>query len=171
MAWIRDLLDEESPAEHGSSSSNRGEGGAEGGEGGAKERGDATATANETTTATTSKAVRGIDIGTGASCVYPILGAKAFGWSWLASEVDAASAAWAQRNVAAAGLQATVDVRRVTNHQQQDTTTTTTTTTTTGDASERIGPLRSLLRVRRRLRLLHDEPAFLWAHVGALRRG
>ena len=57
--------------------------------------------------------VRGIDIGTGASCVFPILGAKAYGWSWLASEIDDTSTQWARRNIAAAGLKSMVHIRRL----------------------------------------------------------
>ncbi|GMH93090.1 hypothetical protein TrST_g13716 [Triparma strigata] len=35
--------------------------------------------------------VRGLDIGTGASCIYPLLGCRAFGWEFLASDVDPSS--------------------------------------------------------------------------------
>lgn len=46
-------------------------------------------------------AVRGLDIGTGASCIYPLLGAASYGWHFIASDVDACSADWARRNIAA----------------------------------------------------------------------
>lgn len=48
---------------------------------------------------------RGVDVGTGASCIYPLLGAKVAGWSFLATEIDAVSAEWAEKNVRSNGLQ------------------------------------------------------------------
>lgn len=48
---------------------------------------------------------RGVDIGTGASCIYPLLGAKVAGWSFLATEIDGVSAEWAEKNVRSNGLQ------------------------------------------------------------------
>lgn len=38
-------------------------------------------------------------IGTGASCIYPLLGAKLNGWRFLATEVDEASVRYAKGNV------------------------------------------------------------------------
>ncbi|MGF1723661.1 23S rRNA (adenine(1618)-N(6))-methyltransferase RlmF [Photobacterium nomapromontoriensis] len=35
------------------------------------------------------KQVRGLDIGAGANCVYPIVGHRAYGWRFVASEIDA----------------------------------------------------------------------------------
>ena len=43
--------------------------------------------------------VRGIDIGTGASCVYPLIGARKNGWKFVATEIDELSKEYAQRNV------------------------------------------------------------------------
>lgn len=48
---------------------------------------------------------KGIDVGTGASCIYPLLGAKVAGWSFLATETDVISAEWAGMNVRANDLQ------------------------------------------------------------------
>jgi 23S rRNA A1618 N6-methylase RlmF len=46
------------------------------------------------------QSVRGIDIGTGASCIYPLLGTSLHkNWSFLATEIDQASAASANANV------------------------------------------------------------------------
>ncbi len=45
--------------------------------------------------------VRVLDIGTGASCIYPILGASEYGWSFVGAEVDPASWRWARKMVAA----------------------------------------------------------------------
>jgi 23S rRNA (adenine1618-N6)-methyltransferase len=46
-------------------------------------------------------AVRVLDVGAGASCIYPLLGASEYGWSFVAAETDAESCAWASRIVAA----------------------------------------------------------------------
>lgn len=46
-----------------------------------------------------TQTVKGIDIGTGASCVYPLLAAKNYGWTMLATEVDEDSVKWAKGNV------------------------------------------------------------------------
>jgi hypothetical protein len=61
---------------------------------------DGGAAVGSKSTATTN--VTGIDIGTGASCVFPLLGGAAFGWHWLASEVDETSLQAAMRNLEAA---------------------------------------------------------------------
>lgn len=53
---------------------------------------------------------RGIDVGTGASCIYPLLGAKVAGWSFLATEIDGVSAEWAEKNVRSNDLQVCGDV-------------------------------------------------------------
>lgn len=41
-----------------------------------------------------------LDIGTGANCVYPLLGASEYGWRFVATEVDPVAARWAQGLVA-----------------------------------------------------------------------
>ncbi|XP_067864452.1 RNA N6-adenosine-methyltransferase mettl16 [Heptranchias perlo] len=46
-----------------------------------------------------SKLIRGIDIGTGASCIYPLLGATMNGWFFLATEVDDMCFNYAKKNV------------------------------------------------------------------------
>ena len=45
--------------------------------------------------------VRGLDIGTGCSCVYPLIGHAEYGWSFLGSDVDNASLAAANAIVRA----------------------------------------------------------------------
>lgn len=40
-----------------------------------------------------------IDIGSGANCVYPIIGASEYGWSFVATEVDQTSMRWARQVV------------------------------------------------------------------------
>ena len=44
------------------------------------------------------RAVRGFDIGTGASLIYPLLGAAIAGWEWVASDAAAEALAWAEKN-------------------------------------------------------------------------
>ncbi|KAK2594503.1 hypothetical protein QQS21_007784 [Conoideocrella luteorostrata] len=41
----------------------------------------------------------GLDIGTGASCIYPLLGCKQRPWSFIATDIDAESLKWAKKNV------------------------------------------------------------------------
>ncbi|XVE48885.1 hypothetical protein DITRI_Ditri01bG0037700 [Diplodiscus trichospermus] len=43
--------------------------------------------------------VRGFDIGTGANCIYPLLGASLLGWNFVASDVTDVALEWAERNV------------------------------------------------------------------------
>lgn len=43
--------------------------------------------------------VRGFDIGTGANCIYPLLGASLLGWSFVGSDVTDVALEWAQKNV------------------------------------------------------------------------
>ena len=43
-------------------------------------------------------------IGTGASCVYPLLGAKLNGWRFLATEIDEEATQFACENVSRNGL-------------------------------------------------------------------
>ena len=42
-----------------------------------------------------------LDLGVGANCVYPILGVSEYGWSFVGSDIDSASLAWARKIVAA----------------------------------------------------------------------
>ncbi|XP_038886851.1 U6 small nuclear RNA (adenine-(43)-N(6))-methyltransferase isoform X1 [Benincasa hispida] len=43
--------------------------------------------------------VRGLDIGTGANCIYPLLGASLLGWSFVGTDVTDVALEWAERNV------------------------------------------------------------------------
>ncbi|CAA7028328.1 unnamed protein product [Microthlaspi erraticum] len=43
--------------------------------------------------------VKGFDIGTGANCIYPLLGASLFGWTFVGSDVTAVALEWAEKNV------------------------------------------------------------------------
>lgn len=44
---------------------------------------------------------RVLDIGVGASCVYPLIGASEYGWRFVGSEIDRQAVEWARRLVAA----------------------------------------------------------------------
>ncbi|KAG8139892.1 putative U6 small nuclear RNA protein, partial [Naja naja] len=50
-------------------------------------------------TATKDSVTWGIDIGTGASCIYPLLGATLNGWYFIATEVDDVCFSYAKKNV------------------------------------------------------------------------
>ncbi|KAG9333948.1 hypothetical protein JZ751_009351 [Albula glossodonta] len=56
---------------------------------------------------------RGIDIGTGASCIYPLLGATMNGWFFLATEVDDICFDYAKKNVEHNGLSDLIKVVKV----------------------------------------------------------
>ncbi|MFN0078494.1 MAG: 23S rRNA (adenine(1618)-N(6))-methyltransferase RlmF [Prosthecobacter sp.] len=45
--------------------------------------------------------VRVLDIGTGANCIYPLIGASEYGWSFVGAEMDAVALRWAKKIVAA----------------------------------------------------------------------
>lgn len=58
--------------------------------------------------------VRVLDVGTGASCVYPLLGCRVRPrWRWMGTEVDERSAEWARGNVEQNGEEGRVSVRLV----------------------------------------------------------
>ncbi len=52
--------------------------------------------------------VRVLDIGTGANCIYPLIGASEYGWSFVGSEIDPIAFRWAKKlvesNPSVAGL-------------------------------------------------------------------
>ncbi|KAK7319240.1 hypothetical protein RJT34_03958 [Clitoria ternatea] len=50
-------------------------------------------------TISTAGKVRGFDIGTGANCIYPLLAASLFGWTFVGSDVTDVAIEWAERNV------------------------------------------------------------------------
>ena len=45
------------------------------------------------------RAVRIIDIGSGANCIYPMIGAAEYGWSFVATEIDQTAMRWARQIV------------------------------------------------------------------------
>jgi 23S rRNA (adenine1618-N6)-methyltransferase len=53
-----------------------------------------------------------LDIGTGANCIYPLIGASEYGWRFVASEVDPLALGWARQLVAAnPGVAGLIDCR------------------------------------------------------------
>ncbi len=57
--------------------------------------------------------VRVLDIGTGANCIYPIIGSRSYGWEFVGSDTDSKAVASAQRIVAEnSGLSCLVRVVR-----------------------------------------------------------
>lgn len=56
--------------------------------------------------------VRVLDVGTGANCIYPLLGQREYGWRFLGSDIDATALAAAQTIVRANGLERAIELRR-----------------------------------------------------------
>jgi len=53
-----------------------------------------------------------LDVGTGASAVYPLLGRSQFGWRCTGSDVDAVALEWARENVASNQMNALISIVR-----------------------------------------------------------
>ncbi|XP_039215056.1 RNA N6-adenosine-methyltransferase METTL16 isoform X1 [Crotalus tigris] len=64
-------------------------------------------------TATKDSVTWGIDIGTGASCIYPLLGATLNGWYFIATEVDDVCFSYAKKNVEQNNLSDLIKVVKV----------------------------------------------------------
>ena len=65
------------------------------------------------------KSVKGIDVGVGANCVYPIIGHQEYGWSFLGTEVDVVAVKAAKAIVDAnAALSNSISIRHQPNKQQ-----------------------------------------------------
>ncbi|CAL1171240.1 unnamed protein product [Cladocopium goreaui] len=54
----------------------------------------------------------GLDIGTGASCIYSLLGAREYAWRFIASDIDAVALQHAAQLVAENGLEKQITLRR-----------------------------------------------------------
>ncbi|KAK7368607.1 hypothetical protein VNO80_10635 [Phaseolus coccineus] len=58
--------------------------------------------------------VRGFDIGTGTSCIYPLLGASLHGWSFVGSDVTDVAIEWAEKNVSSnSHISHLIEIRKV----------------------------------------------------------
>lgn len=55
----------------------------------------------DATTIPRGPSVRVLDIGTGANCIYPLVGASEYGWRFVATEIDPVAVRWAKKIVAA----------------------------------------------------------------------
>lgn len=61
----------------------------------------------------TGKKIVCLDVGVGANCIYPIIGVKEYGWSFVGSDIDPVAIESANRIIAAnPGLQGQVECRR-----------------------------------------------------------
>jgi 23S rRNA (adenine1618-N6)-methyltransferase len=58
------------------------------------------------------KAVKVLDIGTGANCIYPLIGHQEYGWSFVGSETDHLAIRSATNIVDANGLSKAIEIRR-----------------------------------------------------------
>lgn len=56
-------------------------------------------------------AIRALDIGVGANCIYPLLGHGEYGWRFVGSEIDVGALHAAQANVQANGLGQAIELR------------------------------------------------------------
>jgi len=61
-----------------------------------------------------TREIRGIDIGTGSSCIYPLLGVSMFNWYFLATDIDPESLFYAQKNIALNHWQEKIKLQLVT---------------------------------------------------------
>lgn len=57
-------------------------------------------------------ALRVLDVGVGANCIYPLLGQAEYGWSFVGSDIDAGALQSAGANVRANGLQGVIELRQ-----------------------------------------------------------
>ncbi|PSN53309.1 hypothetical protein C0J52_04676 [Blattella germanica] len=67
----------------------------------------------ENTRTSKEQQIFGVDIGTGASCIYPLLAVKTQKWKMLATELDIESVNYARRNVESNGLMQFITVKQV----------------------------------------------------------
>ena len=56
--------------------------------------------------------MRCLDIGTGASCIFPLLGLKHLNWTWVASEVVSESIESSNANIKSNNLTDQIEVRK-----------------------------------------------------------
>ena len=59
----------------------------------------------------TGNKIRCLDIGVGANCVYPLIGNKEYGWSFVGSDIDAVSIASARKTIESNHLQEQIELR------------------------------------------------------------
>lgn len=54
-----------------------------------------------------------LDIGVGASCIYPLLGHKMFGWNFYGSDIDQESLEWANNQIITNNLENSIKLSKV----------------------------------------------------------
>nr|BDT27628.1 23S rRNA (adenine(1618)-N(6))-methyltransferase RlmF [Bacteriovorax sp. HI3] len=59
-----------------------------------------------------NEALRVLDIGTGANCIYPLLGESVYGWKFVGAEIDEGAFQSAKANVEKNNLQSKIEIRR-----------------------------------------------------------
>jgi 23S rRNA (adenine1618-N6)-methyltransferase len=59
-------------------------------------------------------AIRALDIGSGANCIYPLIGHREYGWRFTGSEIDAIALGSARAIVSANGLAKAIELRQQT---------------------------------------------------------
>ena len=59
------------------------------------------------------KRFRGLDVGIGASCIYPLLGHRMYGWNFVGTDIDRKSFDYAMRNVKRNGFEKHIDLKLV----------------------------------------------------------
>ncbi len=57
-------------------------------------------------------AIHALDIGTGANCIYPLIGHREYGWRFTGSDIDATALASARTIVSANGLAKAIELRQ-----------------------------------------------------------
>ncbi len=58
------------------------------------------------------KAITVLDIGTGANCIYPLIGHKEYGWQFIASDIDAMAVKVARQIVNSNSLDKSIEIRQ-----------------------------------------------------------
>ena len=60
--------------------------------------------------------VKVMDIGTGANCIYPLIGQVEYGWKFVGTDIDATAVKMAKANVKVNGLEKLIEVRHQTHY-------------------------------------------------------
>lgn len=63
-------------------------------------------------TVPTGKTTKILDVGVGANCIYPLIGHKTYGWSFVGSDADYIAAGSAGKIVQANGLAGSIEIRK-----------------------------------------------------------
>lgn len=55
--------------------------------------------------------IRVLDIGTGANCIYPLIGHKSYGWNFVGTDIDPVALSIAEKNIIANNLNMAIELR------------------------------------------------------------